>query len=341
MRQRGTTGAAATIRDVARQAQVSVATVSRALSSPNLVREQTRERVLSAAAALGYQPNRAARGLITGRTGNLGIVVPDLDNPFFTGVLKAVQHAAGQADHSVFVADSDEDPVVEEKLVRTMAQQVDGLIVCAPGLPDEPLLKVAASTRLVLVNRELPGTPAALMNAGDGIRQLVEHLAGLGHRRVAFLSGPDTSWSNQQRRQGLRSSAPEHGLEVVELGPFPPRYEGGVAAADLLLAQQGITATIAYNDVMALGVLARLREHGVRVPEDMSLTGYDDLVFAGLCQPALTTVAMPVALAGRLAVEMLLNPPEADEAPDQPRREWLPTRLVERATTAPPAPAAR
>ncbi|MGO1052578.1 LacI family DNA-binding transcriptional regulator [Crossiella sp. CA198] len=333
MRQRGSTGAPATIRDVARQAQVSVATVSRALSSPNLVREETRERVLSAAAELGYQPNRAARGLITGRTGNLGIVVPDLDNPFFTGVLKAVQAAAVQADYSVFVADSDEDPVVEEKLVRTMAQQVDGLIVCSPGLSDAPLLEVAAKSSLVLLNRMLPEVPAALMNAANGIEQLVAHLAELGHRRIAFLSGPDTSWSNTQRRTGLRAAAPKHGLTVTELGPYPPRYEGGVAAAEDVLGR-GYTAVIAYNDVMALGVLARLREEGVRVPEDMSLTGFDDLVFAGLCDPAMTTVAMPVREAGRLAVELLLAGPGEDGAPV--RQEWLDTKLVVRATTAPP-----
>ncbi|WP_349497477.1 LacI family DNA-binding transcriptional regulator [Crossiella sp. CA-258035] len=334
MRQRGISGAPATIRDVARQAQVSVATVSRALSAPNLVREQTRERVLTAAAELGYQPNRAARGLITGRTGNLGIVVPDVDNPFFTGVLKAVQAAAVQADYSVFVADSDEDPALEEKLVRTMAQQVDGLIVCAPGLADEPLLEVAAKSSLVLVNRVLPEVPAALMNAADGIAQLVAHLAELGHRRVVFLSGPDTSWSNRQRRKGLRAAAPEHGLTVTELGPFPPRYEGGVAAADEALRAEP-TAIIAYNDVMALGVLSRLREKGVRVPEDISLTGFDDLVFAGLCDPAMTTVAMPVREAGRLAVELLLaGPGEDGEAPV--RQEWLDTKLVVRATTAAP-----
>lgn len=171
------------------------------------------------------------------------------------------------------------------------------------------------------------------MNAANGIEQLVAHLAELGHERVAFLSGPDTSWSNTQRRNGLRAAAPKHGLTVTELGPYPPRYEGGVAAAEDVLGAE-VTATIAYNDVMALGVLARLREEGVRVPEDMSLTGFDDLVFAGLCDPAMTTVAMPVREAGRLAVELLLAGPGEDDAPV--RQEWLDTKLVVRATTAPP-----
>ncbi|KAA2254513.1 LacI family transcriptional regulator [Solihabitans fulvus] len=325
---------AVTIREVARRAQVSVATVSRSLSSPGLVRQETRERVLAAAAELGYQPNRAARGLITGRTGNLGIVVPDLENPFFTGVLKAVQAQARHADYAVFVADSDEDPVAEVKLLQTMAKQVDGVVLCAPGLTDQQVHEAAEGTPLVLLNRSLPGIPAALMNSADGMRQIVDHLVALGHRRCAYLNGPHTSWSNQERLRGLRPAARRRGLDLVELGPFAPRYEGGLQAADLALAED-VTAIIAYNDIMALGVLARLRDRGVRVPEDVSVTGFDDLTFAALCSPALTTVAMPVAPAGRVAVDLLLDWLAADggEAP----HVTLDTQLIVRGTTAPPS----
>ncbi|HTI25682.1 MAG TPA: LacI family DNA-binding transcriptional regulator [Kutzneria sp.] len=325
---------AVTIRDVARQAQVSVATVSRALTSPDLVRATTRERVLAVAADLGYQPNLAARGLITGKTGNIGIVVPDLNNPFFTGVLKGVQNQARMASHAVFVADSDEDPAAEEQLVRAMAKQVDGVILCSPGIDEQQVRELADATTLVLLNRRMRGVPAALMNSGSGMRQVIDHLVALGHHRIAFLNGPRTSWSNKERRRGLRVAVQRHDVDLVDMGPFPPRYEGGLQAADLAMAEK-VTAIVAYNDIMALGVLARLRDRGVRVPEDVSLTGFDDLMFGALCQPPLTTVAMPVVPAGRLAVDLLLDRLANRDA--EVRQEELDTQLIVRATTAPPA----
>ena len=325
---------AVTIRDVARQAQVSVATVSRALTSPDLVRAATRERVLAVAADLGYQPNLAARGLITGKTGNIGIVVPDLNNPFFTGVLKGVQNQARVASHAVFVADSDEDPAAEEQLVRAMAKQVDGVILCSPGIEEQQVRELAEATTLVLLNRRMRGVPAALMNSGSGMRQVIDHLVALGHNRIAFLNGPRTSWSNRERRRGLRQAQQKHDIDLVDMGPFPPRYEGGLQAADLAMAEN-VTAIVAYNDIMALGVLARLRDRGVRVPDDVSLTGFDDLMFGALCQPPLTTVSMPVMPAGRLAVDLLLDRLANRDA--EVRQEELDTQLIVRATTAPPA----
>lgn len=327
---------AVTIRDVARQAQVSVATVSRALTSPDLVRATTRERVLAVAADLGYQPNLAARGLITGKTGNIGIVVPDLNNPFFTGVLKGVQNQARTASHAVFVADSDEDPSAEEQLVRAMAKQVDGVILCSPGIDEQQVRELAEATTLVLLNRRMRGVPAALMNSGSGMRQIIDHLVALGHHRIAYLNGPRTSWSNKERRRGLRIAVQKHDVDLVDMGPFPPRYEGGLQAADLAMAEN-VTAIVAYNDIMALGVLARLRDRGVRVPDDVSLTGFDDLMFGALCQPPLTTVAMPVVPAGRLAVDLLLDRLANQDA--EVRQEELDTQLIVRATTAPPASA--
>ena len=322
-----------TIRDVAREAQVSVATVSRALTTPALVRPATRERVLTAAAQLGYRPNRAARGLITGKTGNLGIVVPDLNNPFFTGLLKGVQARAHQADYSVFVADSDEDRGTEEQLLRTMVTQVDGMIVCAPGVEDAELFEAARATSLVLLNRRLRGVSGVLMNSASGMRQIADHLVALGHRRCVYLNGPKTSWSNRERRRGLRAAAAHHGFELIELGPFPPRYEGGLQACDLALAT-GATAIIAYNDIMALGALSRLRDRGIAVPADVSVTGFDDLMFAALCSPPLTTVAMPLGQAGALAVELLLDRPGSDHG--EARHVDLDTQLMVRATTSPP-----
>ncbi|MFD9733564.1 LacI family DNA-binding transcriptional regulator [Umezawaea sp. NPDC059074] len=325
-----------TIRDVARQARVSVSTVSRAISAPDLVRADTRERVLEVVRGLGYQPNPAARSLITGRTGNLGIVVPDLGNPFFPAVLLGVQARAREAGGSVFFCDSGQDPVLEEELIRTMARQVDGVVVCASALDDETLAELATLTTVVLVNRALPGVPSVLMDSASGMAAVVEHLAALGHRHCAYLNGPVRAWSNQFRRTGLREAARRTDVSLHELGPFDPTFAGGAQGVDAALAA-GVTAIIAYNDLMALGVLSRLAELAVSVPERISVTGFDDILYAAMCGRPLTTVAMPAEAAGRAAVELLLDRLDHTDGAPGPALRELPTSLVIRATTAPPA----
>ncbi|MFI6095304.1 LacI family DNA-binding transcriptional regulator [Lentzea sp. NPDC051213] len=312
---------AVTIRDVARQAQVSVSTVSRALSAPGLVKEATRQRVLDVVRGLGYQPNRAARSLITGRTGNLGIVVPDLENPFYPAVLRGVQTRAGEAGTSVFFCDSRENPDAEEELVRTMAGQVDGVVLCASLLSGEQIAELAALTPLVLINRAVPGVSSVLMDSGSGMDQVVTHLESLGHKEYVYLGGPAHAWSHHRRLQGLRDRA-------RMLGPFEPNFAGGVAAAEQAL-QTGATAFIAYNDLMALGVLSHLASRDIKVPQQISVTGFDDILYAAMCSPALTTVAMPTEEAGKVAVDLLAD--LLDGGPAESRE--LPTKLVIRAST--------
>jgi DNA-binding LacI/PurR family transcriptional regulator len=332
---------AVTIHDVARRARVSVSTVSRAFTMPEVVREATRSRVLEAARELGYRPNRAARSLITGRTGNLGVIVPDLGNPFFPAVLKGAQVQAREADHAVFLADTDEDPRLEADLIRAMAKQVDGVLLCSPRLAPADLDEVLGLTSLVLLNRRVPGVPAVVMDSADGMRQAVEHLAALGHRRCAFLEGPRNSWSNRERRRGLRAAARAHGIEAAELGPFAPRFEAGMQAADVALAAR-VTAVLAFNDLMALGVLSRLADRGVAVPAEMSVVGFDDIPMAAMCAPSLTTVAMPMEQAGRAAVALLLDRLAGGARADgQPPRLLLGTQLIVRSSTAPPGGAPR
>lgn len=312
---------AITIRDVARQAQVSVSTVSRALSAPGLVKEATRQRVLEVVAGLGYQPNRAARSLITGRTGNLGIVVPDLENPFFPAVLRGVQTRAGEAGTSVFFCDSRECPETEAELVRTMAAQIDGVVLCASLLSDEQITELAALTPLALINRIVPGVSSVLMDSADGMEQVVAHLESLGHQHYVYLGGPDAAWSNHRRMQGLRGRA-------QLIGSFEPNFNGGYAAAEQAL-KTGATAFIAYNDLMALGALSYLAQHDVKVPQQISVTGFDDILYAAMCSPALTTVTMPTEEAGKVAVDLLAN--LLDGGPAEQRE--LPTKLVIRAST--------
>jgi LacI family transcriptional regulator len=321
---------AATLRDVARLAGVSTSTVSRALSLPELVNPATRARVRTAADSLGYEPNKAARGLITGRTGNIGLVLPDLANPFFPSVVKGVQARARSADVAVFVADTDEDVAAEMDLVRALAKQVDGLILCSPRAEAEHLKAIAADTTVVLLNRLVDDLPAVVFDHEDGMRQAVAHLAALGHRRIAWVGGPAASWSSDQRGQGLSQASAAHGVDFVEVGHFPPHYDGGMAAADQVVAT-GATAVIAYNVLVAIGLLARLHARNIPVPTRLSVVGIDDIAMSAMSHPALTTIRLPKQQAGRLAVELLLT--LLDNPATTPERRVLPGDLLVRAST--------
>lgn len=330
---------AATIRDVARLAGVSASTVSRALSMPEMVSPAALARVRWAADALGYAANRAARGLITGRTGIIGLVVPDLANPFFPSVVKAVQARARAADIAVFVADTDEDAAAEVGLVRTLAKQVDGLILCSPRVTDAELVAITQETLVVLVNRLIDGIPAITFDHAGAMRQAVAHLAALGHRRIAWVGGPETSWSGDQRSAALRTATTDHDVELVPVGHFPPHYEGGLAAADQVVAS-GASAAITFNDLMAIGLLSRLHTRGIGVPDELSVMGIDDIAMARMAYPALSTVRLPKQQAGRIAVELLLALLDDPDPSSVSTRGELPGELLVRASTG-PAPAVR
>lgn len=324
---------AVTIKDVARAAGVSASTASRALASPELVRPATRDRVQRAADELGYQPNRAARGLITGRTSNLGLIVPDLGNPFFPGVVKGMQARARESDYAVFLADTDEDPSVESDLVRALSKQVDGIVLCSPRMSEDELRSVVGQTPLVLLARRVGRIPSMSIDNVGGMRQAVAHLTALGHRRIAYVAGPRSSYSNRERLRGLRAVTADAEVELVEIGNFIPQFEGGVAAADLVLAS-GATAVIGYNDMVALGLLSRCSGRGVDVPGGLSVIGCDDISLAGMCNPPLTTVALPKQQLGRAGVDLLLQVMD-DPAPTSSHRREMATHLMVRASTGP------
>ncbi|GGK57607.1 LacI family transcriptional regulator [Planomonospora parontospora subsp. parontospora] len=325
---------AATIRDVAQASGVHVSTVSRTFSAPHLVNPETRNRVLAVAEDLGYRPNRAARALTTGRTHNLGLIVADISNPFFPPLIKAAQAHARTRDYHVFVADTDEDPQVEEELIKALAKQVDGVLLCSPRLSNRAIERLHADVPFVVVNREVKGMPTVLMDIGQGARLAIEHLAGLGHLRVALVSGPSGSWTSKRMRE---AAAAVDGVDLVFLGPNTPTEQGGLAAA-AEVAASGATGVLAYNDLVAMGLIEGLHERGVQVPGDVSVVGVDDIVAGRLNRPKLTTVAMPTAAAGRMAVDLLLQSvAEGGTA----TLATLATGLVVRESTGPaPEPAA-
>jgi len=326
--------ALSSIHDVARAAGVSVATVSRSFTSPDAVAEATRARVLAVAQELRYAPNRAARGLITGRTGNVGLIVPDLGNPYFHGVLQGAQARARLADYAVFVADGQESAAEEEALIDAMRKQVDGIVLGSSRLAPVRLAALDHSPTVVLVNRRVAGRPSVVVDSADGMRQAVSHLAQLGHRRCAYVSGPRRSWSDRQRRRGLRAAAAAHEIEVVALGPVPPQFESGLRIAEAVVRSEA-TAVLAYNDLVAVGILRRLAELRIAVPEELSVIGFDDIPLAAMVRPALTTVALPTLRAGEAAVEILLDGLSA-AGPRRPAARTLPATLIRRATTAAP-----
>ncbi len=326
--------ATVTVRDVAKAAGVSASTVSRALAAGSPVAEETRRRVVEAARQLGYEPNQAARGLITGRTNNIGLVIPDLENPYFASVTKGVQSRAVAEGYSVFVADSDEDARTELDLVRKLAKQVDGLILCSARMSEDDIASVADATMMVLVNREWDGLASVVVDDSEIIRQALEHLYALGHRHIAYVGGPERSWSNQRRWAAIEQIAPTlDDLEVRKLGSYAPVFDGGKSAADVVVAS-GATAALAYNDLMGLGILARLSARGIRVPDDLSVMGIDDVNVAGLVSPGLTTVRSPLSKVGRSAVNRLID---LIAGVDQHRAaEDLPVHLVVRQSTSVP-----
>ena len=327
---------AASIRDVAEQAGVSASTVSRAFSRPEKVDATTLRRVLALAEQIGYQPSGAARSLKTGRTAALGIMVPDLSNPFFPDLVRGAQHRARAHGYSVLLVDSSEDPAVELSLVRSLARNVDALVLCAPRMTDAELDEAALLRPLVLVNRDATGAaattaPVTIDNAG-GVRQAVRHLLALGHTRIGYVSGATASRSNQQRLEAFVAATSASGIRGDLIGEYPPTVDGGAAAADdSLLAD--VTAVLVYNDIMAVGLMGRLARLGVELPARLSIVGFDDISLSGLVTPALTTVRIPLALAGAVAVDRLharLDGTATDDEPPAP----LPTELVVRASTA-------
>lgn len=304
-----------TVHDVAKAAGVSISTVSRALSAPERVAADTRDRVTRVAAELGYRPNHAASGLRMGRTHAVGLVVPDLENPYFASVTKGVQARARAEGYEVFVADSDEDADAEPELIGALAARTDGVIVASPRSDEATLSAALEGLTAVLANRELPpptgavsgssAFPYVAVDDADGVAQVLGHLSALGHRTIGIAAGPVSSWSGDRRVAGLFAAAERRDVELVELGNFQPYFAGGVQAADHALAS-GVTAVAAFNDLMALGILDRLRHRGVDVPGEMSVVGFDDVQLATVVSPALTTVHAPLARLGRRAVDLLL-----------------------------------
>lgn len=295
---------AATIYSLARELGVHPSTVSRAFSRPELVKKSVRERVLARAAEVDYRPNRAARGLITGRSGMIGLIVPDIENPFFPPLVRAIQNAASRSDLNVMMIDSEEHSSSELDLISRLKGQVDGMILASPRSSMRKITATIGDLPLVVINRSAADVSSASIDNTDALREAGDHLVAQGHNAMALLRGPSTSWAARRRSQAVVTWAQQRGVELLQLGPFPSSFDGGLQAAAHMM-RCGATAAFAFDDVMACGVVAGLSEHGVAVPDDVSLVGCDDVLLARMLTPALTTVTAPVTELGTTSVELL------------------------------------
>lgn len=325
---------APTIHDVARAAGVSISTVSRALSRPERVNTVTRETVRRAADTLGYQPSPQARSLLSGRSWTVMLLVPDVTNPFFFGLIRGVQRRAAEAGYHQVVVDTEESPDVESVQLLAARKSVDGVVVAASRLADDELVRAAQRVPLVTINRSAPGVASVVIDTPAAVRAAVGHLAALGHRDLAYLSGPATSWSDERRWQAVARSARARGCSARRLGRRAPTRAAGQQAAAEVLAS-GVGAVLTYNDLQAIGLLGGLHALGAAVPGRVSVVGCDDIFGADFCSPALTTVAAPVEEAGRLASALLLEQLAPGAGPSRPNHV-VPARLVVRASTGPP-----
>jgi LacI family transcriptional regulator, galactose operon repressor len=315
-----------TIRDVAAAAGVSTATVSRVLSGNRPSEDDIATRVRAAAAELNFRPNPSAQGLRR-PVAAVGVVVPDLANPYFAEVLQGINQAAEGTGRRMVVADAREDPDEEVRLVHDLTRWASGIVLCSPRMSARQLADLAASIDrpLVSVNRPAPGRPAVLIDFAAGIRDICAHLRELGHEHVAYLGGPVRSWSDGERRRALRMEA-RRGLRIDFL-PCGSGIPDGLAATDAAVAT-GATAVIAFSDHVALGVLMRTAERGLRIPQDLSLTGFDDIPASRVAGPGLTTVTVDKPGLGRTAHELLNSGADG-------RRIRVPTALVVRGSTGP------
>lgn len=313
-----------TLRDVAAEAGVAVSTASRALSRPGRVSEATTARVIEAAERLGYPVGGAVRLLREGMTGTVALVVPDIANPYFFGIIRGIQARLRDGGYVHVLVDSEESVDAEERALRRLRARVDGVVLAAPRLEAQRLDVWSRSLPLVTINRQVGGA-YVLVDTPGGALQALDHLVSLGHRRIAYAGGPRSSWSDRRRRSSLRQAVRRAGVDVVWLGPYAPRREAGPAAADAALSA-GVTAVIAFNDLLAFGILDRLAARRVPVPDRMSVVGCDDIFGADLVRPALTTVAVPLERAGHHAADLLLASLEG-RSPDP---VLLPTHLVVR-----------
>jgi len=315
-----------TIKDVAEQARVSIATVSKVLNDPDYGSAQTRTRVMSAVKKLGYRPNNVARSMVKGKTNVIALVIPDVRNQFFTSVARGVEDVASKYDYGVMLCNTDEDPAKQQKYIDVFRSRiVDGFIIAVASERDRHLRKIDRQVLpFVFIDRVCEGVPgdAIVVDNRDGAHKAVTHLLQLGHRRIGLITGKRDTLTGRERLRGYLEAFKDYGLEpdeeLIKDGGFT--IEGGYEAAKALLSVKSRpTAVFISNNAMTIGCLKALAEARIRIPNQMAVVGFDDSEWAEFFTPPLTVVRQPTYTMGTLAGEILFQrilgtaPPERKE----------------------------
>ena len=329
---------AATIYDIAKLAGVNPSTVSRALSKPGRINVKTEERIHAAAKELNYRLNPMARALPTGRTHSLGLLLADITNPMFFNVVRGAESAASMRGYTLLLAESQESSEREAAAAERLSPSVDGLVLVTSRLSDEEIVELADQRPLVVINRKVHGIPGIVPDIGPGIEQALAHLGALGHTAIGFVSGPVNSWMNRARWAELLERAPALGMTIVEIGPGKPTLAGGAATLARVVAS-GVTAVLAYNDLMAIGLMRAAQESGIDVPGELSIIGFDDIFGSDFTSPQLSTVRTPLGAIGDRAVRLMMHLLDEDAGAPSRRESEVPlvTELVVRGSTGPAA----
>ncbi|MBN2502381.1 MAG: LacI family DNA-binding transcriptional regulator [Anaerolineales bacterium] len=305
-----------TIADVARTAGVSMMTVSRVVNNKDGVSQETRQQIQEIITKLGYRPSSIARSLVTQRTGTIGLVVPDIANPYFSGIAHGVAEIAHAEGFSVLLCDTEEDPERELDLLEVLEEKrVDGVLVGSPRQSTKVLLPLLKRyPNAVLINRLFDAKTAeigfVLNDDRKGGYLATRHLITAGHSAIGFLTGPKGSYGSKKRLEGFRQAHTEAGMEVNPnlLTTCSPTVEGGhQSVLQLLEANPGLTALLCFNDMVAIGALQACIALGKKVPADLAIVGYDDIPMASWVNPPLTTMRIPFEEMGRLATQLLIN----------------------------------
>lgn len=324
---------APTIVEIAHELGVAPSTVSRAFTAPRLLKPETVERIRTAAAELGYVPNVHARALSTGVPRTIGLIVPDIANPFFPQMIRAAQRAAEETGHTVLIADTDGDAEREKRIIERLGAQSESLIIASSRLPAAQLGSLTDRRRVIFLNRDEPGTSRILISSRDALGSCTARLLALGHEQFVYVGGPEASWSDAERHGAVMDSLAGTVARLDALRIPSGTYIDTMAAADQILASSP-TAVIAFDDVIAHGVMDLLQQRGIAVPGEVSVVGCDDTL-ALTTQPPLTSIALKAADAARLAVRIVVEGSVSEML--TPQRIALQGDLVERATVGPVA----
>lgn len=306
-----TAGAKATIYDIAKLAGVNASTVSRALGNPDRVSIKTRKLVQDAAMALNFSVNPLARALPTGRTGMVGLIVADITNPSFFDIIRGAQSAAAARDITLVLAESAESGATEGVVAKRMKSSTDGIILASPRMSDPEIRELGEVKPVVVINRRVDGIASVVPDVERGVSEAVRHLTANGHLKIAFLAGSDLSWMSRERWDHLTSACAWAGREAQIIPTLAPTTEGGRLASRDVLAS-GATAAICYNDLLAIGLMRELQAAGVRVPDDFSVVGFDNIFGSDFTTPPLTTIASPLSDCGSAALDRILPTTSAD-----------------------------